>query len=448
MNYVYATINNEINRIVYSGNRNGGAHYKAIIHVMSNDTNFEPVKLVSLDINRDYEGNISDEISLQVLLTPGVYADKILPFSDNLEVTIVKSTGMYNYNSVVRRYRAYLKKPVDVRKRSPMLQGMPSSNLDQMDIFTIEFQLVSLLVEKLITIQCGTNFTNDVTVGDALSTMLMNEASMIDNIPDEERLQGIDMVPPDNESVYQNLPIPHATKLMNLPYFFQKHSYGVYQQGMGHYIQDAIWYVYPRFRVKREDANVRYLNIFVSPRDKLRYAECTYRTEGEDVFIVATVEGETNNNRAAQVLNDGNGIRMANLEASGTSDVVNVKDNMAIISRGNSLSELKLSNAPNGNDYAPLTSNPAAANIFEQVAKVEGRLGKLYAVSWHNANPDIIKPGMTVRLHTLDETATEVVVEGILLKAHHYISMNTEGVNSLSYSVVSGLFVFCKDEEK
>lgn len=445
-NHMYSTINDELHRIVYSGKGNGAYHYQAIIHVMDTDTSYEALKMVSLDINRDYETNIADEITVQVLLSPGIYADKIHPYASNLEISIIRSHGMYNYNSTVRRYRAYLKKPVDIRKRSPMMNGVPSQNLNQMDVFKIEFQLVPLLVEKLLTIQCGTNFTNDITVGDALSTMLMNESSLIEDLPDQERLQGVDMVPPDNESTYQNLPIPHATKLVNLPNYLQKHSYGVYQQGMGHYIQDATWYVFPRFRVKREDSSIRYLNIFVSPRDKLRYAESTYRVEGEDVFIIGTVEGETNNNRAAQILNDGNGVRMTNLELVGTRDNVDVRDNMALVSRGNTLSEFKLMDAPNGNDYAPISSNPMSANVFEQVAKVEGRLGKLYAINWHNANHDIIKPGMVVRLHTLDENADEVVTEGILLKAHHYISMNSEGINSMSYSAVCGLFVFCRED--
>lgn len=67
------------------------------------------------------------------------------------------------------------------------------------------------------------------------------------------------------------------TILLDLPLYMQKKLYGVYKQGMGHYIQSGMWYVYPKNRTKRNDDKVRFTNIYISPKDFLKYAESTWQ---------------------------------------------------------------------------------------------------------------------------------------------------------------------------
>ena len=42
--------------------------------------------------------------------------------------------------------------------------------------------------------------------------------------------KGIDIVEPDNQDTYRNIPVPHTTRLINLPNYLQKFSYGIYKK--------------------------------------------------------------------------------------------------------------------------------------------------------------------------------------------------------------------------
>lgn len=438
----------EINKIISSQNRKVGDpirnNYRAFIHVMDTDKTYKTFKTLYFDVNRDYENNISDEITIAVVFVPGTWSDEVFPYINNLEISVIRGKGWQMSHSTLTRYKAYAKNPKDIRKLSPHIQGLSTDTVDRMDVITLEFQLVPLLIEKLLTVQTGTNFVT-ATVGDSLKAMLYNEANKLEGLQDSDQLQGVDMVEPDNTQVYQNIPIPHHTKLVNLPQYMQKHGYGVYQQGMGHYIQNGVWYVYPHYRTERRDAQVRFLNIFVTHRDFLKYADFTYRTEGEDVFVLGTLEGETENLEAASLLNNGNGLRMMNPHVQNTEESLKVSDNKAIISRSNNVNEFNVVPSPNGAQHAPLKADSAnQSNIYEQVARIEGRLGKLYGIVWRNSNPDLIKPGMIVRLHYLTKDGKQEIIEGILMKAHHYTHSTSPGLNSSTFDCVTGLFIYSK----
>lgn len=423
-------------------------YHTAFIHVMKTNKTYRTYKVLNMDINRDYDKNLTDEISISILFPPGIWTDEVYPYLDDIEITVMRGSSWSTTNQESRRYKAYAKNPTDIRKQSPHLQNVSTDSIDRMDVITLQFQLVPLLIEKLITVQAGTNFVN-CKVGDALRTMMMNEASKLDGLQDQDMLQGIDMVESDNQQEYQNIPIPHATKLINLPNYMQKHLYGIYQQGIGHYIQNAMWYVYPLWRVDRRDPQVRFVNIFVTHRDFLRYAEYTYRTEGNDVYLIGTLEGESEELNSAKLLNNGNGIRAVNPNVQSTQESIKVEGNKAIISRANNISEFNIVESPNGVQHAPLANKDSNdINIYEQVSRLEGKIGKVYAIVWQNSHPELIKPGSIVRLHYVAKNNKQEVIEGVVMKTHHFIQAVSPGLNSTAYDCTTGIFIYSKEIQK
>ena len=84
-------------------------------------------------------------------------------------------------------------------------------------------------------------------------------------------------------------------------------------------------------------------------------------------------------------------------------------------------------------------------NIYEQVSQVEARDGKLIGLVWHNSQADLVKPGSVVRVHYTDANVNQqVMLEGVVIKAHHYIHATSASVVSTQYSSVSALFVFVR----
>lgn len=419
--------------------------YLAFIHLVSKDLTYRPIKLLGIDIDRDYEHNLGDVINCELAVSPGTWSDYVMPEVENLEISIVAEPLNFRSETIVSRYKAYCKTMVNFRKTDARLQNVNTETIDRMDIVKVEFQLVPLLMEKLLTLQIGTNVVNS-NVTDAISSLLMGEASKLQGLDNADMLKGVDMVKSDNEVVYDNIPIPHGTKLLDLPNYMQKKLYGVYKQGMGHYIQSGMWYVYPKSRTKRDDDKTRFINIFISPKDFLKYTENTWTKEGEDLYIIASLEGDSKDiSTSANTLNKGNGIRVMNPELQTTDESVKVEGNKAIISRAKNVSEVILNESKNGIINAPFITKQKDTNIYEQVSQVEGREGKLIALVWQNSQTELVKPGSVVRVHYTDSNVSQqVMLEGIVVKAHHYIHATSASVVSEQYSTVSGLFVFVR----
>lgn len=419
--------------------------YSALIHIVEKDLAYQPIKVLGIDIERDYEHNLADVINCELAVSPGTWSDYIMPFVENLEISIIAEPVNFRAPVSVTRYKAYCKTLVNFRKTDARLQNVNTETIDRMDIVKVEFQLVPLLMEKLLPLQIGTNVVNS-NVTDALTSLLMGEATKLQGLDNADMLKGVDMVKADNETVYDNIPIPHGIKLLDLPLFLQKKLYGVYKQGMGHYIQTGMWYIYPKSRTKRNDDKTRFINIFISPKDFLKYTENTWTKEGNDLYIIAALEGDSKDiSTSANTLNKGNGIRVLNPDLQTTDESVKVAGNKAIISRANNVSEVILNESKNGVVNAPFILNQKDTNIYEQVSQVEARDGKLIGLVWHNSQADLVKPGSVVRVHYTDSNVNQqVMLEGVVIKAHHYIHATSGSVVSTQYSSVSALFVFVR----
>lgn len=419
--------------------------YSALIHIVEKDLAYQPIKVLGIDIERDYEHNLADVINCELAVSPGTWSDYIMPFVENLEISIIAEPVNFRAPVSVTRYKAYCKTLVNFRKTDARLQNVNTETIDRMDIVKVEFQLVPLLMEKLLPLQIGTNVVNS-NVTDALTSLLMGEATKLQGLDNADMLKGVDMVKADNETVYDNIPIPHGIKLLDLPLFLQKKLYGVYKQGMGHYIQTGMWYIYPKSRTKRNDDKMRFINIFISPKDFLKYTENTWTKEGNDLYIIAALEGDSKDiSTSANTLNKGNGIRVLNPDLQTTDESVKVAGNKAIISRANNVSEVILNESKNGVVNAPFLMSQKDTNIYEQVSQVEARDGKLIGLVWHNSQADLVKPGSVVRVHYTDANVNQqVMLEGVVIKAHHYIHATSASVVSTQYSSVSALFVFVR----
>lgn len=448
-----SALNNEINAIMNNSVNEFSYQYDILLHMVDAELTVAPVKLMTLDTVRDYNNNITDELECSFLILAGTWADSVFPYINNLEISIVRRPSsnatyqaMEKYGiQTLRRYKAFVKNPIDVRKTNPITQGMDTENVNHMAILTIEAQLVSKLYLQLKTIQIGTNCVN-TTVGTALKCLLSQEAKAVQGLEESDMLKGVDMVDADNQAVYENMPIPHGAFLINLPMYMQQQMYGVYSSGLNHFIQENYWYVYPKMKVARDDSQVRYLNIFIGPKEWHSYGKRTWRIEGDDVYIIAQLKSHSDDQAQAKMVNEGNGIRMPNADLENTSEKVVVEGNKAIASRSNSVSEFKTKENPIGVDFAPLQINASSANMYEQVSRLEGVDGMLYALVWQDSVPEILKPGMVCRVHYLSDGGKPMMIEGLLMKTHNYLQAQDPGVIKTWHTNTMGLFLFSKQK--
>lgn len=442
------TMNRDLLNVATNGDQgNPNVIHEALLHVMQNNTSatYRFLKVISLDVIQDFENNITDEITLKGILTPGIWTDKILPFVDTLEITLIRP------NKKPKRYKAYCKTPKDYRKETSALQGATTEDMDRMTIIELEFQLIPRLIEKLMTVQVGTNIIQ-AKMDDALKALVYRETNRITGLADADKLHGLDYVPSDNQEKYQHLPIPHNTRLIDLPNFFQNKLYGLYKHHIGSYIhenedQQLIWYIYPLLNSERNDPLVRYINIFVSKRDYFSYTEKTYWVKDKDINILAALQKESLENNTAKMLNGGNGIRLPNQMAYGTKNALDVKDNIPKVNRNQVIHELNVFDSPNKNNYAPLNiDGNDSKNIYQQISNAAWRMGTMYAVTWQHSNYQIIKPGCIVRIHYTGENNEQKIMQGVVLRIHHFVQAMTNNIGDKNFNCTSVLTIFCKEK--
>lgn len=436
----------EITKIMTYENKEYAYMYRALVHIMDIDKTYIPLKVMSMDIVRDYNEKISDDITIQLAVSPGTWSDYVFPNINNLEVTIVRRAEFITRERPPKssRFKAYVKNPVDFRKNNPQWAGLNTETIDHSDIVIVEIQLVPKIIVELLPMQSGTIFPNS-TVTNVLMSMLTNEPAKIEGLDKENMLQGVDMVEADNQTQYDNIPIPHDTKLINLPNYLQKSLYGVYNSGINHYIQDGIWFVYPKYQTKRQDAQVRYINVFIVEKNLYNYANNTWRIDGQDLYLVASLESESQQSAIANFVNHGNGVRQINPSVASTKEEVEVKGNKAIANRSNTINEMIVTPNPNGVNHAKLEINETNINIYQRVAEIAGISGNYFSFVWYNSKPEYMRPGSIVRVHYLGRNRVQRMFEGVLMKAHHYSQSTKEGVVNSFYRTTTGFFIFSKE---
>lgn len=118
----------------------------------------------------------------------------------------------------------------------------------------------------------------DVTMEDFLKTTRTNyaQSAVVDAA---NKMQGIDIVTPDNQAKRDHIVVPHGTRLLDLPDYVQHKCGGVYSTGLGSYLRDRHWYLYPLLDYARAAKGEDLVTILVVPLKKFSGTARTYRQD-------------------------------------------------------------------------------------------------------------------------------------------------------------------------
>lgn len=424
MNFEDSSLFLEVKNIARNGEMPVFNYLTATIHLKSED--LETIKVVQRDNNMDYEQNFTHETMLKVLLPFGKYAKRLYPERSNLEVTIksrpmTEMGGNENTNKapVVERYVAIL-----LNQGNPLIEGddsnIPSEDaLDLSKIIEVDFQLIPKSVD-LIRMKSVGGVYRGSTPEDTIKTLLTQESQALE-LPNELLPKGVTMVPSNNKTKRDHIVIPHGTKLIDLPAYVQNKCGGIYSAGIGFYYQDQQWYVYPLYDVNRFEESQKKVTIINVPGNKLVGIERTYRNDGSNTIILATGEAQFKDTSDYQQLNEGNGVRFAD-SSKFMNDFVSVKDNRATAARGGNVTEVTSTERASKRNNVHMSSERITANAYREYSELARREGSLINLLWENANPDLIHPGLPIKvLYMEDDVIREL--QGVVLKAHEYTHM-------------------------
>jgi len=395
------------------------------------------IKILNVDFVEEYHARYNTTITVQCVVGMGFYAKQIFPNREKLEFLLYKKDYFSRGTAAedLIPYRALLAdegNPLIEDERSGLLD---EASLDVSDLAVVTFQLVDKTIDQLRLVTTGTAFRN-TTVEDALYTALSDAFQQVQAETDFVPV-AVDMVKPNNTRVYEQIPVPHNTPIVDLPGLMQERLVGVYNAGLGHFIKNRYWYVYPLFDVNRADRTGRFLNVCIVPTSAFPAIENSWMVSGSMSMIVCTGERKLQENAQKSTLNQGNGVRftdasnfMGQVEADGTG--------RALLSRAKAVNEFVAETSSKGLNLAPSAPSGMTANRCREYSKLASRQGSYLTAVWEFSNPDLLYPGMRARVRYMEEDVMREA-EAVLQAAVSSVQLAGKGGVPDRHVTVTGL---------
>lgn len=404
-----------------------------------------PLKILGIDIERLYNEQYGDRIFLEVAFGMGTYNHRLYPFRDNLMVTLIRTPteelGVEERPDdevVVKTYRAVLiqGRSETLENNGPAAESEEAGNLT--DIRAVRFQLVDPALEQIRLRTVGGVYRR-VTTLDVLRQVLTQASAELE-VEEEFAIKGVDAYPADNTQLRDHVIIPHGTPLVEVPFHLQEHAGGIYNAGLGYYLQDGIWYVYPEWRLDRFASTPRTLTVINIPANRFPNLERTYRTTANQVVVLSTGEVVHGDSSEALQQNQGNGVRFtdATKVMEGFSTTTN---NRTRIQRRDNNTEYVAHERKTGLNNTPVAPEGQSANPFSQASRLARRKGSFLQVQWENSEWGLLYPGMPVKFLYYENNVVRES-EGVLVQTQHFIQATHPGLVTGGYGTTSVLTLF------
>ncbi len=376
------------------------------IHTEKED--FQPMKVLVYENLRDYYKDTGETFHIRVMMTFGDYIYRVIPFKDNLEISLTTSWmfegGDENEDLPPKevRYKALLDTQKNPFFGSQSLTNRSNIDLNHMPLQEINFELVDRR-EELLRLKTVSGIYRNISVEQVLRGVFFHEANKI-KIDGKNSVEVLDLDSPDQKNSVPELLLPSGLLLRDLPGFMQEKAKGVYSAGIGSFFQvyrdNPSWFVYPLYRPERFDEDRYKLIIYAVPEERMPSHDHTYRVEGKIVYIVTTgAKSEIDPARMSE-LNSGVGFRMPNAESFMTKPVEILEDGIKA-NRHRLNYEVQNHNRKDQVLYASMKK--PGSNPFMEYSRILAQDFTGLSISWQNSDPDLLYPGMPVKYVTMDK---------------------------------------------
>jgi len=442
----------DVKAIINNGPTKTSFEYRALIHTEKEDINV--LKLISLDIDRDYVNNIADRTIIQLYVPLGDYVKRIFPYKENLEVTVKriqleddKVSETVNEKPYIEKYKAIFLPSDNMKVVASQFDGLDIETLNRKDFVTIKLEIHNRSLEVL-RVKTTSGVFKKVNTFDVMEAVLVTESKKI-TLDGKPALDGVEIVKSNNTAKRDHVSIPSFTKILSLPTFLQEKMGGIYPEGIGTYFQvwedKKLWFVYPLYDTSRFNSGVPNLSIFAVPNHKLPGVNRTFKKEAKTLNIIATSSKEYSDNGEVNFMNDGVGFRMADARAFMTKPVEMTEDGP--IGKRTSLNhEAAIKSRDDDLNFGPATSHRISQNPYQEYAKLAYRNTGRLDVVWENCKHELIYPGMPCKYFFM-ENEKIVELEGVVLHMNVLISLSGVITTAVKHTTTSVLTLAVKPHQ-
>ncbi|MNQ00171.1 hypothetical protein D3C85_128140 [compost metagenome] len=443
-----STIMNEVTKITQQGSKS--VHYDYSVKFrMPDGSEVDPLKMVSLDIVRDFGSNVADVVILEVVFGMGTLTKKVYPWKTNIKAIIQRQyigevEDAVNPDGEVdtMTYTATLMDPRGHAKESssPLLDTAELGDLG--GVAKVQFQLVDAASEWLRSVATGGVFKN-CTPLDVLQTILTKEAK---EMPTERgvKIEVVDCVPADNTEKRNHIVVPHGTPLMALPSYLQDKCGGIYNSEIGFYLHQGSWYVWPLFNTQRFEDSPKGLTVINIPENRMPGIERTFRETANQLIIITTGGTRSIDTSNARQVNEGNGLRFTDAKSIFESFGA-TKDNITTLARGKNVTEILFKEAESGLNHVVQAAKQVSGNLMSALSKISSRKGQIVQTVWEHSKGSKIYPGMPVQYLYENDNTTKILF-GVVTQVQDFIHLKGEGMSSRRFTSNSSLTLFLETD--
>ena len=377
---------------------------EAKLHTADKDlTSCDGIILNSIYIIRDYVNNMSDYIEVQLSLHLGTYLYDVYKYVDNLEVTIIKYRQLYQGKKPVitkDRYKAvYL---LDKNAAIPTTVNQAKDDLNQGLPITLTLQLLDRSAETIRVKTTQGNFdkaTNpknkNMSPKAFLNSIISEECNKI-LIENKPSIDCISIENPDNADELKAITIPSNTRIVELPEYIQTKNIGMYNAGIGNYIQSfgvdpftykKTFFVYSLYngdKFKKADYKIIFYNPTTS---SCSIGDRTYTYKDKVLKILPHTISKIYDNT---VLPNGSGFRIGNAN-SYMCKPVEMTESGPVFNRNRVNTEVIYKDRKDNLNFAP--NRGVSNNQFAIASGITADAGGYINIDVSNIDHDFIYPG-------------------------------------------------------
>lgn len=397
--------------------------FESKLHTVEKDLDYtDGVVLVDIYILRNYIENISDYIEVKVSIPVGTFLYDVYDELDNIEFTVITTKQMHQNDeplTVVERYKAvYL---LEKNMSAPNTISQSKEDLNNQMPLIVTLQLLDRSVEtiRIKTTQgnfdMGINKNKDMSIATFFKSLISEQCNKI-LIENKPVLDGFDIEEPDNQDKLKAVTIPSFTRIIELPELIQEKNIGVYNGGIGCYVQkfgtDPFTYkknmfIYSLYNGDKYQKAEYKLMIFSPMSSSHSSSENTYKYKDKILKVLPHGITKINDNKETSVMSSGGGFRTSNANSFMKKPVEMTADGPKF-KRNELSSEVIFKDRADGLNFAP--NRNISGNQFKLTAELLKKNGNYVTVEISNMDHDFIYPAAKCKIlyENKEQTITEV----------------------------------------
>jgi hypothetical protein len=252
----------------------------------------------------------------------------------------------------------------------------------------------------------------------------------------------VNLVKPDNDRTYTHIVIPPDTMLLDLPSYLQETDYGVYNGGIGTFIQyyDSSdlphLFIYPAYSKTLYKEPIRKLMIYNANTILYDNIKNTFRLDGDILNIIGTSKTKVSTNVANAVIDKGVSFMSANPNKLLENNSHPTDDKLYVSSK-NTLIKQEAYEVRDKNANTKYVGHQD--NLFKERSTIAMRTFQIVQVQWNFCNIDLIYPGMPVIYNYADESLGLIKMVGTVVATASIYNKATKNTTGLINIAVNAL---------